>query len=87
MLRGFEELPVIRTDRPVFRAICMSALCVVLAVTLSACGRKGGLDLPPGAAQPGMELAPGAAPTVDAEGRPIAPRGPNRRLPIDFLLD
>jgi predicted small lipoprotein YifL len=78
---------VIRTDRPVFRAFSMAALGLVLAMTLSACGRKGGLDLPPGAAQPGMELAPGAAPTVDAEGRPIAPRGPNRRLPIDFLLD
>ncbi len=76
---------MIRTDRPVFRAICMSALCLVLAAALSACGRKGGLDPPPAAvaAQPGFE----AGPAVDADGRPIAPRGPNRRLPIDFLLD
>ena len=75
--------------RPVFRAICLTALALALAATLSACGRKGGLDEPPGAAQPGTAGQPGvnAAPTVDPEGRPIAPRGPQRRLPIDFLLE
>ncbi|MCZ7659962.1 MAG: lipoprotein [Xanthobacteraceae bacterium] len=75
---------MIRPVRPLFRAITMSALCLVLAAALSACGRKGGLDPPPAAvAQPGTE----AAPAVDAEGRPIAPRGPSRRLPIDWLLE
>jgi predicted small lipoprotein YifL len=80
---------MIRPDRPAFRAICLSALALVLAATLSACGRKGGLDLPPAAAQAGQPGQPGvdAPPTVDAQGRPIAPRGPQRRLPIDFLLE
>jgi predicted small lipoprotein YifL len=85
MLGGFEEHTVIHTDRPVFRAICIGALCLVLAAALSACGRKGGLDLPPAAAaQPGAEAA---VPAADAEGRPTAPRGPQRRLPIDWILE
>jgi predicted small lipoprotein YifL len=78
---------MIRPDRPVFRAICLSALCLLLAAALSACGRKGGLDPPPAAvAQPGQPGAE-APPATDAEGRPIAPRGPNRRLPIDWILE
>ena len=81
---------MIRPDRPVFRAISFGALAVALALTLSACGRKGGLDLPPAAAQagqPGQPAGGDAPPAVDAQGRPIAPQGPNRRLPIDFLLE
>ncbi len=80
---------MIRPDRPVFRALSLGALTVALAVTLSACGRKGGLDLPPAAAQAGAPGQPGAeAPAaVDAQGRPIAPQGPKRPLPIDFLLE
>jgi predicted small lipoprotein YifL len=65
---------------------------------LPGCGRKGPLDLPPGASysQPGALGAPGAgggvaptreAPQFDEEGRPIAPAGQKRRLFLDWLLD
>ena len=63
--------------------LCVAALAALLALGLSACGRKGPLEPPPGAfagPQPsGLE--------TDAEGRPIAPTGEKKRLPIDFLLD
>jgi YD repeat-containing protein len=70
------------------------------ACLLSACGRKGPLDPPPG----GMVLQqrPGLTPTTnragqqlpeeqqleyDEQGRPIAPTGPKRRTPLDWLID
>jgi hypothetical protein len=69
------------------------------AALLAGCGRQGPLDPPPG----GWELDPrtvqtpvtrrgappsqAAQPDFDEEGRPIAPQGPNRRIPPDFLLD
>ncbi len=59
------------------------ALLLALGVGLSACGRKGPLDPPPSAAA-------GPVPTdldVDASGRPIAPPGQKRRIPLDALLD
>jgi len=83
----------------VTRAIARLATVSVMALTLAlaACGRKGGLDLPPNAAvaQPGPAAAavPGQAPAVaapyetDPEGRPLAPNGQKKRLPIDVLLD
>ncbi|HWP26785.1 MAG TPA: lipoprotein [Xanthobacteraceae bacterium] len=69
-----------------------------VALLLSACGRKGPLDLPPtAAAQPSEEgqaesgAAPGRRPAPPVEygpdGRPLAPRGPKRQLPIDWLID
>ena len=78
---------MIRPDRPVFRAIRLTALALALAATLSACGRKGGLDLPPGAAQPGQPGAALSSAPVDPDGRAVAPRGPQRRLPLAFLLE
>lgn len=70
----------------------IGALCAALAV--SACGRKGGLDLPPSAAA----STPAAEPEPQQEARSITsplakppkpqPRVvPNRTLPIDVLLN
>jgi len=66
------------------------------ACLLSACGRKGSLDPPPG----GMALDPGTIrtpvsdragasvrPAYDEEGKPIAPAGQKRRIPADWLID
>jgi predicted small lipoprotein YifL len=66
-----------------FRFAATAVLGFALAASLSACGRKGPLDPPPaalGSPQP-------SALDVDAEGRPIAPTGEKKRLPIDWLLD
>ena len=60
-----------------------AALLFALGAGLSACGRKGPPDLPPASLagpQPGDIV-------TDAEGRPLAPPGQKRRLPIDWLLD
>jgi predicted small lipoprotein YifL len=67
------------------------------ALLLSACGRKGPLDLPPASVQPSEtgQAEGGAAATQRAaqpiaygpDGRPLAPRGPKRQLPLDWLID
>jgi predicted small lipoprotein YifL len=67
------------------------------ALGLSACGRKGALDAPPAAlnnanANAGAE----AAPAAEESGTLLRPgtdktlpviRGPNKRIPLDVLLD
>jgi len=66
------------------------------ALLFSACGRKGPLDPPPGAAlQPAPEAQPGAsgdqagagAQEHGPDGRPLASRGQKKTLPIDWLID
>jgi len=62
----------------------------ILVLGLSGCGRKGPLDLPPSAAinqPPGAAAAAAEAPEVGPDGRPVAPPGKKKRLPIDALLD
>jgi predicted small lipoprotein YifL len=73
----------------VIRSVRILPLAVlgVLALALIGCGRKGPLDLPPSAA---INQPPGAAaeaPAIGPDGRPIAPAGTKKRLPIDSLLD
>ena len=81
------------------------SLLAVAALGLAACGRKGPLDAPPGAAlasepqanNPGLMRPIGAAPIggqakdnnagIDAHGRPLAPEGEKRRIPLDALLN
>jgi predicted small lipoprotein YifL len=64
------------------------ALIAVLAAAfaLSACGRKGPLDPPPSASLAGQEPASTGL-VMDSEGRPIAPAGPKKRIPLDVLLN
>ena len=72
----------------VVRSLPLIALAIV-ALALAGCGRKGPLDLPPSAAinQPPDAAAAAEAPALDAKGRPVAPPGAKKRLPIDPLLD
>ena len=71
-----------RSSRPFARVAVVAAL-LALGLTLSACGRKGPLDPPPGAAVgPGGTLI-----ELDQEGRPLAPPGQKKRIPLDVLLD
>ena len=86
-----------RPNRSSFLLVVIGALA--LALPLSACGRKGGLDPPPG----GSQLEGGAIrtpvtrkgatplqekpPEYDENGRPIAPTGPRKKLPADWLID
>ena len=70
-----------RLDRPVLRIAALSAL-LALGLTLSACGRKGPLDPPPGTV-----MTPQGPIELDSSGRPIAPPGEKKRIPLDVLLD
>jgi predicted small lipoprotein YifL len=71
-------------NRSVVRAAAVGALALALGLTLSACGRKGPLDMPPG----GEGFYPlQSQQEVDAQGRPLAPQGPKKRIPLDVLLD
>lgn len=69
-------------SRPLLRLAAISALALALGVTLSACGRRGPLDAPPGYVN-----SPQGPVELDAQGRPMAPPGAKKRLPIDWLLD
>ncbi|HEY0223094.1 MAG TPA: lipoprotein [Pseudolabrys sp.] len=77
------------------RTFLRLALAAVLAASLglAACGRKGPLDPPPGGSLAGDQAAPigsqsqGDNPGVDANGRPQAPKGENKRVPLDGLLN
>ena len=65
---------------------------LVAALGLAGCGRKGGLDPPPAAAvaDPAVVAQPGLGPSPEVvpDGRALAPaQGPQRRTPIDFLLN
>ena len=62
---------------------------LVAALGLAGCGRKGGLDPPPGSTA--LEPAPVAAapgePRVMPDGKPLSPQAPRRSTIIDFLID
>jgi predicted small lipoprotein YifL len=77
--------------RPFFRIALIAALAA--SIGLTACGRKGPLDPPP-ASLAGDQAAPIAAdpgdrskPPLGPDGKPIAPGAPNKRIPIDVLLN
>ncbi len=75
-------------DRPILRLAMIGALAAALGLT--ACGRKGPLDPPPGASLAGNQGAAnnsGGPPVLDRQGRPTAPPGPNKRIPLDVLLN
>ncbi len=89
---------------PSFRApplLRIATICVlVAALGLTACGRKGPLDPPPGASLEGVTQPDRADmsrpiggepvdgnPGVGPNGQPLAPKGPNKRIPLDVLLN
>ena len=82
-----------------FRLLISVAFAGALALTLAGCGRKGPLDPPPGGyaleqtttqtpvTNRGEVLPKRTGPAYDEDGKPIAPEGPKRRTPADWLLD
>ena len=70
---------------------------IALALTLSGCGRKGGLDPPPGGYSLDSQLVrtpssrqgkipPVERPAYDADGRPIPPEGDKKPFLLDPLI-
>jgi predicted small lipoprotein YifL len=74
-------------NRNLLRIAAIGAL--VAALGLAGCGRKGGLDPPPSGMTNSQDpaVAGGPEPGITSDGRPVAPRGPNRPTPIDWLID
>ena len=74
-----------------FRLGLIGAL--VASLGLAACGRKGPLDPPPGASLATDQPVPSSAETRDSrpivgpDGKPLAPAGANKRIPLDVLLN
>ena len=93
MVREISEPAVSRPNRSSFFLAVIGALA--LALPLSACGRKGGLDPPPGGSRleagtvrtPVTRRGAEAPPEYDENGRPIAASGPRKKLPADWLID
>ena len=97
MVREISEPAVSRPNRSSFFLAVIGALA--LALPLSACGRKGALDPPPGGSRleggavrtpvsrRGADPVPEKAPEYDENGRPIAPAGQKKKLPGDWLID
>ncbi len=76
--------------RPLLRFALIGAL--VASLGLAACGRKGSLDPPPGASLAGDQTAPAgdarySPAVIGPDGKPIAPAGPYKRIPLDVLLN
>jgi predicted small lipoprotein YifL len=69
------------SPRALSRIAAVGAL--VAALGLAGCGRKGGLDAPPGAVADPM-MAPAPATEIGPDGRPLPPA---RTSPLDFLID
>jgi predicted small lipoprotein YifL len=97
MVREISEPALSRPNRSSSFVAVIGALA--LALPLSACGRKGALDPPPGGSV--LEQGTARTPTTsragqplpnnereyDEDGRPIAPQGLKRKLPGDWLID
>jgi predicted small lipoprotein YifL len=62
---------------------------LIAALGLAGCGRKGGLDPPPGATAADTSVSrPDLEPVIGPDGKVIAPsQGPKRSTPIDWLLN
>jgi predicted small lipoprotein YifL len=75
------------SDLRLARIAAIGAL--VAALGLTGCGRKGGLDPPPGATTADTSVSrPDLEPAIGPDGKVIAPsQGPKRSTPIDWLLN
>ncbi len=73
--------------------LCLSLVAaLVAALGLTACGRKGPLDPPPGASLAGQPTTADGEPQRDRrilgpDGKPIASGNTNKRIPLDVLLN
>ena len=73
------------SDLRLARIAAMAAL--VAALGLAGCGRKGGLDPPPGATAADTSVSRlDLEPAIGPDGK-VIPQGPKRSTPIDWLLN
>ena len=72
-------------DRPYLRLALIGALAAALG--LAGCGRKGALDPPPGVSAGGDQSTVGNQEVMGRDGSPRAPKGPEKHIPLDNLLN
>jgi predicted small lipoprotein YifL len=82
--------PVSHSDRPFLRIVLIGAL--IASVGLTACGRKGPLDPPPGASITGEQPSPTSMdvrdrPVLGPDGKVLVPAGTKKPIPLDVLLN
>ena len=70
-----------------FRIALIGALAAALGFGLAACGRKGPLDPPPGASAGTDQTTVNNQQVMGTTSGPHAPRGPNKPIPLDNLLN
>lgn len=87
--RGSGMLRPIREFLVTVRPFLHLALIGVLALPVSACGRKGGLDPPPRTSAQPAPGQPGQAPAMaeDEHGNPIVSQGQKKPFPLDAILN
>jgi len=89
-----------RNARPI---VLLAVTGMLAALALAGCGRKGPLDPPPAAAVTGDQAAPAAPaapmaapfgsradaanPALGPDGKPLAPKGPNKHIFLDDILN
>ena len=76
------------TAFPFFRLAVIGALALSFALT--ACGRKGALDLPPGSSAAPVsdqQQAQSGESTEDEFGNPVQPMGQKKAFPLDVLIN
>lgn len=102
----FGDRIVSRTSNPAFTSKLAAIALIAAACALTGCGRKAGLDLPPGAnaaqavptpqSNPDSQYTTAGAATAQgnvfdssrgANAQSVAPKGPNKRIFLDSLLD
>ena len=83
MLGAIGSLFVNRRLRLCF--VATGALAV--ALLLAGCGRKGALDPPPAASATGETRIQQEPLKTDSTGTMIAPKGPIKKIPPDWLID
>ena len=88
---GFCYVAPRRGERFVIQSVRILPLVVlgILGVGLSGCGRKGGLDPPPGATAVDTSVSrPDLEPAIGPDGKVITPpQAPKRTTLIDWLLN
>ena len=74
-------------DRPFLRIALIGAL--IASVGLTACGRKGPLDPPPGSSLTGAQVTPTSTdkPVYGPDKKVLVPAGVKKPIPLDVLLN